>query len=259
MLRLAWASVGGSLGGSGCCCRATMRFRDDFVGSCGRALRPCVAGLPARSTAAVLAPRRFLRAGWNGTRGPDAAGHAGRVVAHAGRAAAFRCGSVPASVGSALEGHYHQRPARLPVPRLAVRARRGCGRDPATGGGGVAAPVGVPAGAVRLSRRAAWPGSPWSRSRRLPIPTIPEFEDSRFERIEIGVIRYHASAAAIIDNNTDSTHVAFVHSGSFGADQDPRVPVGNGDNAPLSVSRSATGRRRSPALPPRNDRAPGTR
>ncbi len=58
-----------------------------------------------------------------------------------------------------------------------------------------------------------------------PIPTIAEFEDSRFDRIEIGVIRYHASAAAIIDNNTDSTHVAFVHSGSFGAEQDPRVPV----------------------------------
>ena len=30
-------------------------------------------------------------------------------------------------------------------------------------------------------------------------------------------------------------------------------------NAPLSASRSATGRCRSPALPPRNDRAPGTR
>ena len=41
------------------------------------------------------------------------------------------------------------------------------------------------------------------------------------------MIRYRASAAAIIDNNTDSTHVAFVHSCSFGADQDPRVPVGS--------------------------------
>ena len=69
-----------------------------------------------------------------------------------------------------------------------------------------------------------------------PIPTIPEFEDSRFERIEIGVIRYHASAAAIIDNNTDSTHVAFVHSGSFGADQDPRVPVGTVQRTAFGIS-----------------------
>ena len=69
-----------------------------------------------------------------------------------------------------------------------------------------------------------------------PIPTIPEFEDSRFDRIEIGVIRYHASAAAIIDNNTDSTHVAFVHSGSFGADQDPRVPVGTVQRTSFGIS-----------------------
>ena len=69
-----------------------------------------------------------------------------------------------------------------------------------------------------------------------PIPTIPEFEDPRFDRIEIGVIRYHASAAAIIDNNTDSTHVAFVHSGSFGADQDPRVPVGSVQRSSLGIT-----------------------
>ena len=91
-----------------------------------------------------------------------------------------------------------------------------------------------------------------------PIPTIPEFDDSRFDRIEIGVIRYHASAAAIIDNNTDSTHVAFVHSGSFDADQDPRVPVGTVERTPFGISISS-GRCRSPALPPRSNRAPGTR
>ena len=70
----------------------------------------------------------------------------------------------------------------------------------------------------------------------VSIPTIPEFEDPRFDRIEIGVIRYHASAAAIIDNNTDSTHVAFVHSGSFGADQDPRVPVGSVQRTSFGIS-----------------------
>ena len=91
-----------------------------------------------------------------------------------------------------------------------------------------------------------------------PIPAIPEFEDSRFERIEIGVIRYHASAAAIVDNNTDSTHVAFVHSGSFGRIK-TRVCRSVRWNEPPSASRSAPGRCRSPAHPPRNDRAPGTR
>ena len=50
------------------------------------------------------------------------------------------------------------------------------------------------------------------------------------------MIRYHASAAAIIDNNTDSTHVAFVHSGSFGADQDPRVPVGTVERTSFGIS-----------------------
>ena len=101
------------------------------------------------------------------------------------------------------------------------------------GGWSVAAPVGVPAGAAH--GRGLWHGLDLPGAATAgPIPTIPEFEDPRFDRIEIGVIRYHASAAAIIDNNTDSTHVAFVHSGSFGADQDPRVPVG-------SVKRSAFG------------------
>ena len=37
-------------------------------------------------------------------------------------------------------------------------------------------------------------------------------------------------------NNTDSTHVAFVHSGSFGADQDPRVPVGTVERSSLGIS-----------------------
>ena len=72
-----------------------------------------------------------------------------------------------------------------------------------------------------------------------PIPTVPEFEDPRFERIEIGVIRYHTSAAAIIDNNTDSTHVAFVHSGSFGAEQDPRVPIGSVERTSFGISISS--------------------
>ena len=69
-----------------------------------------------------------------------------------------------------------------------------------------------------------------------PVPAIGEFDDPCFERIEVGVIRYRTSAAAIIDNNTDSTHVAFVHSGSFGADQDPRVPVGSVERTSFGIS-----------------------
>lgn len=57
------------------------------------------------------------------------------------------------------------------------------------------------------------------------IPVLPEFSDAAFRPIRIGVIRVGASAATVIDNNTDATHVAFVHEGSFGAGQDPRIPV----------------------------------
>lgn len=57
------------------------------------------------------------------------------------------------------------------------------------------------------------------------VPELPEYGDPAFRSIEIGVVRFGASAPTIIDNNTDTTHVAFVHDGSFGAGQDPRVPV----------------------------------
>ena len=50
------------------------------------------------------------------------------------------------------------------------------------------------------------------------------------------MIRYNASAAAIIDNNTDSTHVAFVHSDSFGADQDPQIGMGSVERTPFGIS-----------------------
>lgn len=69
-----------------------------------------------------------------------------------------------------------------------------------------------------------------------PVPAIAEFEDTSFDRIEVGVIRYRTSAAAIIDNNTDSTHIAFVHSGSFGADQDPQVEVGSAERTSFGIS-----------------------
>ena len=55
------------------------------------------------------------------------------------------------------------------------------------------------------------------------IPDLPEHRDPGYRAIEIGVITYDCSAAAVIDNNTDAMHVAFVHAGSFGAGQDPRI------------------------------------
>ncbi len=56
------------------------------------------------------------------------------------------------------------------------------------------------------------------------VPVVPEYDDPAYQVIPIGVIRYETSAPVIIDNNTDVTHVAFVHTGTFGRDQDPRVP-----------------------------------
>jgi phenylpropionate dioxygenase-like ring-hydroxylating dioxygenase large terminal subunit len=57
------------------------------------------------------------------------------------------------------------------------------------------------------------------------LPIVPEFEDPAYRGIEIGTFANECSAAAIIDNNTDGTHVAFVHAGTFGAGQDPRIAV----------------------------------
>lgn len=67
------------------------------------------------------------------------------------------------------------------------------------------------------------------------LPTIPEFDDDRFRAIEVGVVTYETSAAAVIDNNTDATHVAFVHAPSFGADQDPRIATSRVDRTEFGV------------------------
>jgi phenylpropionate dioxygenase-like ring-hydroxylating dioxygenase large terminal subunit len=55
------------------------------------------------------------------------------------------------------------------------------------------------------------------------MPVLPEFDDPAYRAIEVSVTRYETNAASIIDNNTDATHVAFVHAGSFGAGQDPMI------------------------------------
>ena len=235
-----------------------MRLRDDFVGSCDRALRRCVAGLPVLSAAAVLAPRGLLRADRYSARGPDAAGHAGRLVAHRGRTAALRSGPMPASLGSALCGHRHRRPARVPVPRLAVRARRRRGRDPATGGGGAAAPVGVPSGAAR--GRGARHG--------LDLPgAAAAGSDPDHPRVRRPPIRPHRDRGDPLRRQRRCNHrqqhrlhprrirpLGLLRSG-------PRPACAGRFGATFlsSVSRSATGRCRSPAHPPRNDRAPDIR
>ena len=235
-----------------------MRFRDDFVGSCDRVRRRCAAGLLFLASAAVLASRGFLRAGWCGTRGPDAAGHASRLVAHAGRAAALGCGSMPASLGSALQGHRHQRPARVPVPRLAVRTRRCGGRDPPTGGGGVTAPVGVPAGAAH------------GRGIRhgLDLPgTAAAGSDPDHPRVRRPQVRPHRDRSdplprpAPQQSSTTTPTPPTSHSSTQApsARIKTRVCRSGRCNVPRSASRSATGRCRSPAHPPRNDRAPDTR
>ena len=235
-----------------------MRFRDDFVGSCGRARRRCVAGLPVLPAAAVLAPRRFLRAGRYGTGGPDAAGHASRLVAYAGRTVVFGSGSMPASLGSALQGHRRQRPARVPVPRLAVRTRGHRGRDPATGGGGVAAPVGVPAGVAHgrgvrhgldLAGAAAAGSDPsHPRVRRLPVRT----HRGRSDPLPRQRGRNHRQQHRLHPRRIRPTRAP---SGRIKT----RVCRSGPWNEPHSASRSATGRCRSPAHPLRSNRAPGIR
>jgi phenylpropionate dioxygenase-like ring-hydroxylating dioxygenase large terminal subunit len=67
------------------------------------------------------------------------------------------------------------------------------------------------------------------------IPEVPEQSDPRYRAIEIGAIVYDCSAAAVIDNNTDATHVAFVHAGSFGAGQDPRIAPSRARLTPFGV------------------------
>lgn len=56
------------------------------------------------------------------------------------------------------------------------------------------------------------------------IPEIPEFDDPAYRAIRIGAFRAPCSAMAVVDNNTDVTHVPFVHAGTFGNGQDPLVP-----------------------------------
>jgi phenylpropionate dioxygenase-like ring-hydroxylating dioxygenase large terminal subunit len=68
-----------------------------------------------------------------------------------------------------------------------------------------------------------------------PLPKVPELDDPAYRRIEVGVIGYDTSAAAVVDNNTDATHVAFVHAGSFGAGQDPRIAPSEVERTPFGI------------------------
>lgn len=72
-----------------------------------------------------------------------------------------------------------------------------------------------------------------------PIPTLPEFDNAAFRAIEVSVTRYETNAAAIIDNNTDATHVAFVHAGSFGAGQDPMIMPPLASQTPFGIEITA--------------------
>ncbi|MEM8745628.1 MAG: hypothetical protein AAGF91_02915, partial [Actinomycetota bacterium] len=77
-----------------------------------------------------------------------------------------------------------------------------------------------------------------------------------FRMIRIGAIDYTTSAPVIIDNNTDATHIAHVHVGSFGADQDPRIPVSTATRTEFGL------RIESPEMPVArtpSDPRPGTR
>lgn len=89
--------------------------------------------------------------------------------------------------------------------------------------------------ATRVEHGLVWVCPEPSPEPLLALPSLPEYLDPRFRAIPVGVFRYATGAAAVIDNNTDATHVAFVHSESFGKDQDPRIPVSSVRRRPFGV------------------------
>ena len=56
------------------------------------------------------------------------------------------------------------------------------------------------------------------------IPTIAEEHDPAFRRINTPVDLWHTSATRMTDNFLDITHFPYVHIGTFGNAQDPKVP-----------------------------------
>jgi phenylpropionate dioxygenase-like ring-hydroxylating dioxygenase large terminal subunit len=61
-------------------------------------------------------------------------------------------------------------------------------------------------------------------SPRSQIPVIPQEDDATFRRINTPVDVWRTSAPRMTDNFLDITHFPFVHIGTFGSAQDPRVP-----------------------------------
>ena len=56
------------------------------------------------------------------------------------------------------------------------------------------------------------------------IPEISHDDDAAFRRINTGVQTWQASATRLTDNFLDISHFPWVHTGTFGAGQDTRVP-----------------------------------
>ncbi|MGH1489568.1 MAG: Rieske 2Fe-2S domain-containing protein [Acidimicrobiales bacterium] len=63
------------------------------------------------------------------------------------------------------------------------------------------------------------PGEPTTE-----IPTIAQDDDPAFRRLNTGVEPWAASAPRMVDNFMDFSHFPWVHTGTFGAGQDPMVP-----------------------------------
>jgi phenylpropionate dioxygenase-like ring-hydroxylating dioxygenase large terminal subunit len=70
---------------------------------------------------------------------------------------------------------------------------------------------------------------------RGDIPAIPELDDPEWRSIGAGRITYRCAAPAVIDNNLDATHVAFVHAASIGRGQDPSVGPGEVERTPFGL------------------------
>jgi phenylpropionate dioxygenase-like ring-hydroxylating dioxygenase large terminal subunit len=53
---------------------------------------------------------------------------------------------------------------------------------------------------------------------------IPHDDDPAFRRINTGVATWSSSATRMVDNFLDVTHFPYVHTGTFGTEQDPLAP-----------------------------------
>ena len=69
----------------------------------------------------------------------------------------------------------------------------------------------------------------------LDLPEIPEYDAPGWRAVREPVSVWKCPAPAIIENNLDPAHIAFVHRASFGSPKEPLVPVSDVERSPGRV------------------------